>query len=245
MRGDRGGFTLIELLVVVAIIAIMAAILLPVLTTAKENARKAVCMANLKQLGLAFLLYIQDQGDDRLPWAWYPVSYNNGPFWYGAIAVYTGSEVAPVTSAYYVPRYTSPFFCPNTLRSIRKTYGGTYRSTDGNIRWAIPYSYPVYSGAPGGHPSSGPTLPWRYSTIKKPSETMLLTEAGGTSISTVCCGYSGASNFRRHGPPEKLGAHILFMDGRVQYFPNGDQLWNQWRYGPQSAYPFGMYGGRS
>ncbi len=56
----RKGFTLIELLVVIAIIAILAAILFPVFARARENARKATCQSNLKQLGTATRMYIQD-----------------------------------------------------------------------------------------------------------------------------------------------------------------------------------------
>jgi len=62
----RRGFTLIELLVVVAIIAILAAILFPVFARARENARKANCASNLKQIGLAILAYAQDY-DEMLP----------------------------------------------------------------------------------------------------------------------------------------------------------------------------------
>jgi len=65
VRKNRG-FTLIELLVVIAIIAILAAILFPVFARAREAARKATCLSNLKQIALAAIMYAQDY-DEVLP----------------------------------------------------------------------------------------------------------------------------------------------------------------------------------
>jgi prepilin-type N-terminal cleavage/methylation domain-containing protein len=67
MRHSRRAFTLIELLVVIAIIAILAAILFPVFARAREAARKTTCLSNLKNQGLAVLMYIQDY-DEQFPW---------------------------------------------------------------------------------------------------------------------------------------------------------------------------------
>lgn len=66
IRTGKQGFTLIELLVVIAIIALLAAILFPVFGRARENARRSSCQSNLKQIGLTFVQYAQDN-DETMP----------------------------------------------------------------------------------------------------------------------------------------------------------------------------------
>jgi len=83
LRKDCGlkGFTLIELLVVIAIVAILAAILFPVFSRAREKARQASCASNLKQIGLAGLQYAQDY-DERL----FPIAYDDwSHYWWGYV----------------------------------------------------------------------------------------------------------------------------------------------------------------
>jgi len=82
------GFTLIELLVVIAIIAILAAILFPVFAQAREKARAAACLSNLKQLGLGYAQYEQDY-DETVPSGTNPCGGGNG--WAGQIYPYVQS----------------------------------------------------------------------------------------------------------------------------------------------------------
>jgi len=93
LRATSQAFTLIELLVVIAIIAIIAAFLFPVFAGAREKGRQAACLSNMRQIGTAINLYLQDH-DEAFPTSGYIASEGGSPCVLGvdrAIAPYTRS----------------------------------------------------------------------------------------------------------------------------------------------------------
>jgi prepilin-type N-terminal cleavage/methylation domain-containing protein/prepilin-type processing-associated H-X9-DG protein len=116
MQRIKRGFTLIELLVVIAIIAILAAILFPVFAQARSKARQTACLSNVKQIGTAMMMYVQDY-DETTPsargggWEWWtelmpyiknldvlncPERTNGGPRTQGSAAGVTNGCVSAV-----------------------------------------------------------------------------------------------------------------------------------------------------
>ena len=85
----RKGFTLIELLVVISIIALLLAILMPALGKVKDKAKTVTCASQLKQFGLAWYFYAQDNDDFNM---WYGGDWANGDFWFFKLGPYLGDE---------------------------------------------------------------------------------------------------------------------------------------------------------
>jgi prepilin-type N-terminal cleavage/methylation domain-containing protein/prepilin-type processing-associated H-X9-DG protein len=104
----RRAFTLIELLVVIAIVAIIAAILLPVFAQAREKARQASCVSNLRQIGMAIRMYLQDNDGQCFPHHLYDADVNaNGP----VISVEPEKPWTVIFSPYV--RNRGIFYCPS------------------------------------------------------------------------------------------------------------------------------------
>lgn len=117
--GRRPGFTLVELLVVLAIVSMLAAMLLPALSAAKEKARSLFCLNNLKQIGVAMTLYSDDHEDFLVP-AEYDVG-NGARFREGWPTLLYNARYLPAERSpgyYSVPAGKSVFRCPSGLPKV-------------------------------------------------------------------------------------------------------------------------------
>jgi len=140
----RRGFTLIELLVVIAIIAILAAILFPVFARAREKARQSSCLSNMKQIGLAGLMYVQDY-DGMFPQEWYGAGAQPydliGFNWRELLAPYIKNDqiwACPSrTQTFYSCHYSGYNWGRGTNTWLGRLHGGSY-----GINCSSWYGYP-------------------------------------------------------------------------------------------------------
>jgi len=197
------GFTLIEILVTIAIIAIIAAILFPVFARARENARRASCMSNEKQMGVAAMMYSQDYDEQVLP------SYVGSQYWPYLLQPYTKS--------------TQVFDCPSDTGND-KYDGGTWYTSMGSIGpLEYGYSQLLSAGLPAGVRS--PTL----AAIPQPSATVMLVDSSNWRAVPANADFIASGTWKfvvdstsypqyRHLDT----ANVLFCDGHAKSMHLGD-----------------------
>jgi prepilin-type N-terminal cleavage/methylation domain-containing protein/prepilin-type processing-associated H-X9-DG protein len=138
----RRGFTLIELLVVIAIIAILAAILFPVFSAAREKARQATCISNLKQIGQAMLMYANDYDEVFVTWnscAGAPGVY--WPYWNYAVDPYIKGQTGSLERK-------GIWVCPSAIRSTSANMTYAYNYLRLGYYYTGTSSYLAYANRP-------------------------------------------------------------------------------------------------
>jgi prepilin-type N-terminal cleavage/methylation domain-containing protein/prepilin-type processing-associated H-X9-DG protein len=199
--GERTGFTLIELLVVIAIIAILAAILFPVFARARENARRASCQSNLKQIGLGIFQYTQDY-DERLPGAWIGPDGENklGGWAFYSVAGVPGTKAVFDMSRGSVQPYLKSvqiFICSSDTQGA--TNGASY----------------AINGCAVGAPTAGFAPGKSLAAFDETARWMLLSEEATIDLTTDDA-YQQL-NTNPYSSRHLDGSNLTFLDGHVKW----------------------------
>ena len=243
----RQGFTLIELLVVIAIIAILASLLLPALSKAKDKGQGAACLSNTKQIGIAIVMYADDNSD-AFPNRWWA----GGPY-RNEKGLQCGGEWQR-TPASQMSNYLAS---PNVWVCPKKRRGLTYKSEPGNfnprITGFLSYGF-NYLGVFGGDAAS-PKI-FKASGVQRPTDMIAVTEVNGTdnpreigggvgnekADAAWLDGYwaggsfpnqtaaKGNQNFRFQSQMKKHNkrVNIVYVDGHAAGSKPSQLIWGQW-----------------
>lgn len=211
-KKPRVGFTLLELLVVIAIIALLAAILFPVFTRAKQSAQRTSCLSNIRQIGIGTLLYAQDY-DGHLPWAGDP-SDLHGTDWQ------KGTYASQVKSMPAQSLILSPYIKSSTVWRCPSDFGfsrcGPYERSELD---ASPASYSKF-----GSSYLSQTL---IILINKPFEGNFVRKNDGTIVPIESIGFyfDGAGFW--HGSKDDYRFNTFFLDGHAKNLDKTEYL-NNW-----------------
>jgi len=220
----KRGFTLIELLVVIAIIALLAAILFPVFARARENARRASCQSNLKQMGLAFMQYTQDY-DEKLPGATDGGTGNgegepDGWIYYSKFGLDDTSGKV-VDQAVFDPARGSLFtyvksaqlyVCPSDRRG--QVAGNSY-AMNGCLTSGDPTTLVKYR--PGKSLAAfGETSRWMLAAEEASANQSV--QAQDLLQTSTDDGFINVAFYHSFSPRHLDGSNLLFLDGHVKWF---------------------------